>query len=541
MKKYKQRLLKKIREQIDSWYGYQHAVEQDEVIRFLHSLAGTAPTIGMEQVGMAAAAQLLLAEKRKRDSWRLPELQNLLFPLISACYEAEVEIEKETVPNRGKIISSGDELILLIDDDITLLMYLKEELELNGYTAAVFTDSDRAMKAYYDLAPDCVVIDRHMKQENGFEVVVQLKELMQKKYVPAIMISADASKETRLDSYRYGADDFILKPFDLEEFLVRVRRQIERKKQLEELIVVDELTKVYNRKFLNPAYTRLAARMKREGSFFTLAMLDLDYFKKINDTYGHLEGDEVLRSFSQCLKDNLRNSDTVIRYGGEEFIVLLPNAGQKEAMEVIGRIKESFSGQVFKRPDDISYSCTFSAGLMAVPPEQPISAERAIECADAALYQAKKNGRNAIMIYHSTVTEPVKKVLNAAVVDDDPIIRTILEDVFRKSPLLDQYCLNIGLYADGMEFLEAHPFSKRDNHFVVLDGMMPKMDGTEVLQKIRALPNQHLFTVMMLTSRKSGKDAARALQLGADDYMTKPFRLEELETRLYHLAKRMTK
>lgn len=234
----------------------------------------------MEQVGKAAAAQLLLAEKRKRDTWRLSELQNLLFPLISACYEAEMDIEEGTVPNREKRISSGDELILLIDDDITLLMYLKEELELHGFTAAIFTDSDRAMKAYYDLAPDCVVIDRHMKQENGFEVVVQLKELMQKKYVPAIMISADASRETRLDSYRYGADDFILKPFDLEEFLVRVRRQIERKKQLEELIVVDELTKVYNRKFLNPAYTRLAARMKREGSFFTLAMLDLDYFKK---------------------------------------------------------------------------------------------------------------------------------------------------------------------------------------------------------------------------------------------------------------------
>ncbi|MGX1192353.1 GGDEF domain-containing response regulator [Metabacillus sp. SLBN-84] len=541
MKKYKQRLLKKIREQIDRWYGYQHAVEQDEVIRFLHSLAGTAPTIGMEQVGKAAAAQLLLTEKRKRDTWRLSELQNLLFPLISACYEAEMDIEEGTVPNREKRISSGDELILLIDDDITLLMYLKEELELHGFTAAIFTDSDRAMKAYYDLAPDCVVIDRHMKQENGFEVVVQLKELMQKKYVPAIMISADASRETRLDSYRYGADDFILKPFDLEEFLVRVRRQIERKKQLEELIVVDELTKVYNRKFLNPAYTRLAARMKREGSFFTLAMLDLDYFKKINDTYGHLEGDEVLREFSQCLRDNLRNSDTVIRYGGEEFIILLPNAGQKEAMEVIGRIKESFSAHVFKRPDHTSYSCTFSAGLMAVPPEQAMSVEHAIECADAALYQAKENGRNAIAVYRSTVTEPVEKVLNVAVVDDDPIIRTILEDVFRKSPLLDQYCLNIGLYADGMEFLEAHPFSKRENHFVVLDGMMPKMDGTEVLQKIRSLPNQHLFTVMMLTSRKSGRDAARALQLGADDYMTKPFRLEELETRLYHLAKRMTK
>lgn len=237
----------------------------------------------------------------------------------------------------------------------------------------------------------------------------------------------------------------------------------------------------------------------------------------------------------------MRNSDTVIRYGGEEFIILLPNAGQKEAMEVIGRIKESFSAHVFKRPDHTSYSCTFSAGLMAVPPEQAMSVEHAIECADAALYQAKENGRNAIAVYRSTVTEPVEKVLNVAVVDDDPIIRTILEDVFRKSPLLDQYCLNIGLYADGMEFLEAHPFSKRENHFVVLDGMMPKMDGTEVLQKIRSLPNQHLFTVMMLTSRKSGRDAARALQLGADDYMTKPFRLEELETRLYHLAKRMTK
>ncbi|MGD6794625.1 GGDEF domain-containing response regulator [Metabacillus indicus] len=541
MKKYKQRLLIKIREQIDEWYAADDIVEQNDIKRFLHSLAGTAPTIGLEKIGTVSAELLQEAEKRSLENWDMTDVQKFLLPLISAYYEMEMSAAEEAEELKEDALPKGDELVLLIDDDITLLMYLKDEMERLGYTAAAFTDPDRALKAYYELGPDCVVIDRHIKHKNGFEVVVQLKELMQKKYVPAIMISADSSKETRLDSYRYGADDFILKPFDLEEFLVRVRRQIERKKQLEELIVVDELTKVYNRKFLNPAYTRLAAHMKREGSSFTLVMLDLDYFKNINDTYGHLEGDEVLRSFSQCLKDNLRNSDTVIRYGGEEFIVLLPNAGQKEAMEVIGRIKESFSGQVFKRPDDTSYSCTFSAGLMAVTPEQPISAEHAIECADAALYQAKKNGRNAIMIYHSTVTEPVKKVLNAAVVDDDPIIRTILEDVFRKSPLLDQYCLNIGLYADGMEFLEAHPFSKRENHFVVLDGMMPKMDGTEVLQKIRALPNQHLFTVMMLTSRKSGRDAARALQLGADDYMTKPFRLEELETRLYHLAKRMTK
>ncbi|MFV2050768.1 response regulator transcription factor, partial [Metabacillus sp. YM-086] len=124
--------------------------------------------------------------------------------------------------------------------------------------------------------------------------------------------------------------------------------------------------------------------------------------------------------------------------------------------------------------------------------------------------------------------------------DDDPIIRTMLEDLISKSKFTDGFTLDIKTFKDGMEFMEAGwHLNNKDPYLLILDGMMPRMDGLEVLQKLRSLQYQERFTVMMLTSRKSEHDISRALQLGADDYITKPFKLLELETRLGHLIKRM--
>ena len=124
--------------------------------------------------------------------------------------------------------------------------------------------------------------------------------------------------------------------------------------------------------------------------------------------------------------------------------------------------------------------------------------------------------------------------------DDDPIIRTMLEDLISKSKFTDGFTVDIKTFKDGMEFIEADwHLNNNEQYLIILDGMMPRMDGLEVLQKLRGLSYQERFTVMMLTSRKSEHDITRALQLGADDYITKPFKLLELETRLGHLIKRM--
>ncbi|MGG4489939.1 GGDEF domain-containing response regulator [Metabacillus idriensis] len=533
MDKYKQNLLHKMKHQLDSWLNLDQTIEQDDLYRFLHSLSGTAPTIGLYEIGEISSSLLKQIMKLNREVWLPKEVQRLMFPLISACYEVEV-------PKDGHVGSDYEiekDLIMLIDDDTSLLMFIKEQLENEGYAVVAFTDSSRGMNSYYDFEPDCIVIDMHMKDKSGLDTLMELKNLMKKRYVPTIMISADETKETRLNSYRYGADDFITKPFDIDEFLIRVQRQIEKKKNIDELVILDELTRVYNRKFLQPVYDRLHGRLMREGHIFSLGIIDLDRFKRINDTYGHAAGDAVLVGFAECIKQTLRSSDVLIRYGGEEFIVLLPGTTNKQAKEVLDRVRRVFETQVFTYQDQ-EFTCTFSAGVIEVNKEQ--HAEKTVELADAALYEAKLKGRNNIQLVFSEEAAAGKKTLNVAIVDDDPIIRTILSDLFQKSKLLsEQFELNIAVFRDGMEFIESHFYNKKEHYFIVLDGMMPKMDGIEVLQKIRSLPNQHFFTIMMLTSRKSDHDISKALQLGADDYLTKPFRLLELESRLHHLIKRM--
>ncbi|PMC40673.1 diguanylate cyclase [Bacillus sp. UMB0899] len=536
MNKYFQLLVKNVKKQLETWLNEKEVIQHKEVYRFLHSIAGTASTIGFTVAGDMARklmGQLNLDEERE---WKKEDLQSFLLPLISIIYYEEYSNIDEIIERKSEY--EDKKLILLIDDDTALLMYLKEKLEENDWIVIAVADPDRAINSYYDLNPSCVIIDIHMKDKNGLDVLLQLKEKMKQQFIPTIMISNDQSKELRIKSYKLGTDDFIHKPIDIEEFVVRINRQLERKQAIDNVMLIDELTRVYNRKFLPQTYDRFVSSLNRRRQPFCMALLDLDHFKNVNDTYGHIVGDEVLATFADTVRKGLRINDIIIRYGGEEFIILLPETKTREAKLVLERILKEFSNIPFEANDEEFY-CSFSSGIHEVQSNET-DLKKNIEIADAALYEAKQAGRNQIKVAAVHNLEIKKKPIHVGIVDDDPIIRTMLEDLISKSKIMDDFTVDIQTFKDGMEFIEADWHLKNNEQFlIILDGMMPRMDGLEVLQKLRALPYQERFTVMMLTSRKSEHDITRALKLGADDYITKPFKLLELETRLGHLIKRM--
>ncbi len=536
MNKYFQLLVKNIRKQLETWLNGQGVIQHKEVYRFLHSIAGTASTIGFTVAGDIARnlmEQLSLDEEKE---WKKEALQSFLLPLISIIYYEEYSNIDEIIEKKSEF--EDKKLILLIDDDPALLMYLKEKLEENDWIVIAVVNPVRAINSYYDLNPDCVIIDIHMKDKNGLDVLLQLKEKMKQQFIPTIMISHDHSKEIRIKSYKLGTDDFIQKPIDIEEFVVRINRQLERKQAIDNVMLIDELTRVYNRKFLPQTYERFVSSLNRRREPFCLVLVDLDHFKKVNDTYGHIVGDEVLSTFADTVRKRLRINDIIIRYGGEEFIILLPETRGKEAKLVLERILKEFSNIPFEVNGEEFY-CSFSSGIHEVHSNET-DMKKNIEIADGALYEAKQAGRNQIKVAAIHHHDIKKKTLHVGIVDDDPIIRTMLEDLISKSKMMDSFTVDIQTFKDGMEFIEANWHLKNNEQYlIILDGMMPRMDGLEVLQKLRGLPYQERFTVMMLTSRKSEHDITRALQLGADDYITKPFKLLELETRLGHLIKRM--
>ncbi|WP_338449966.1 response regulator [Niallia oryzisoli] len=431
-------------------------------------------------------------------------------------------------------------LILLIDDDPEYIMYLKDTLGEIGWVVMAAADPDRALNSYYDLRPDCVMINAHMKAINGLDVLVKLKEGMRQQFIPTIMISRDPSKETRIESYRLGADDFILIPFDMDELIVRINRQLERKQAIDDVMLLDELTRVYNRKYLQPSFERLVSQYKRRNVTFSMALIDLDCFKQVNEAHGHAAGDYVLVSFAEMIKNTVRQSDIVIRYRSDKFLLLLPGARAEDTKQVLERIRRLFSKQKFT---DIqhhqAFHCTFSAGVHEIQ-EDELDLQRNIEIVNQALYEAKQEGRNLVKVVPVNNIRYHQKQIHVGIVDDDPIIRAILTDLISKSNFTEVIQLDIQTFKDGMEFIESNWYSEStEPYLIILDGMMPRMDGIEVLQKLRGLSFQDRYTIIMLTSRKSEQDISRAIQLGADDYITKPFKPLELETRLGYLIKRM--
>lgn len=536
MDKYKSILLEKARTLISEWTKNDRPVTHREVYKFLHSLSGTAPTIGLTELGASAACLIKNVQEDSDETWLKDELFLFLSDLLTILYEEDANM---AASGTGTAAGGGisKQLVVLIDDDTALLMYIKDELEKQNYAVIAFAEPERAAASLFDLEPDCIIIDVHMHSRNGLDVLTDLKRQMKKRFIPVIMISVDSSKATRMKSYELGADDFIPKPFDLDEFFVRVKRQTEKKRDIDELVMIDELTRVFNRKYLRDSFERIRAQIIREKQHLSAAVIDLDHFKKINDKYGHLAGDKVLVRFADLLKRSIRPSDVPFRFGGEEFLLLLPKTEAEEAKKVLERILAEFSEVAFSEGGE-SFSCTFSAGIAQF--EDYMDYHVLMDLADSTLYEAKKKGRGRVLINDSS-SPARKKVLHVGIIDDDPIIRTILQDLFRKSRLSKRLEFDIRLFQDGMSFLESDWYGdgKDDEFFIILDGVLPEMDGIEVLKKIRQLEDQKRYTVIMLTSRKSEEDIAKALHYGADDYLTKPFKLAELESRLQHLIKRV--
>jgi two-component system, cell cycle response regulator len=532
--KYIQNLVKNVRKQLEAWLDKQNKIQNIELYRFLHSIAGTAATIGLKEAGEMAHSLMSQMNESAEFVWTKEELQEFLVPLISIFYYQESFSDEELVDQ--KTGNEDKQLILFVDDDTALLMDVKEQLERQGLIVFAVADPSRAIQHYYDLKPDCVVLD----SKNGLDLLIELKKNMKQQFIPTVMISKENTKDIRMKSYQSGADDFIPKPFELDELLVRIERQLERKQAIDELILIDELTKVNNRKYLNPAYERLVANLKRRKEPFSMALLDLDNFKQVNEKYGHATGDRVLIRFAEILRKGLRPNDTIIRYGGEEFIVLLPETKEKEAKIVLERILSEFSQLSFRDlKGNQPFSCTFSAGIREVQ-ENEVDFKSNFNLVDCVLYEAKNNGKNMVKLAQLHQAYTPQRVLHVGIIDDDPIIRTMLEDLISKSIFSDGLLCDMKSFKDGVEFFESDWYLKENEpYLIILDGMLPRMDGLEVLQKLRMSKYQERFTVMMLTSRKSEQDISRALRLGADDYITKPFKLLELETRVSHLIKRM--
>ncbi|MDR9507370.1 diguanylate cyclase [Brevibacillus agri] len=539
MMKYRDTLLFQVHKQFEAWLAQEGPVSHEELYRFVHSLRGTAGTIGLAD--LSELAQTLLEQLDQQDAkpWPTHEWRDFLQELIALCYEhrpeQEILLEDPTLPQESTY--DNQPLLLILDDDVTLLMYLKEYLEKQNWSVIATVYPHKALDYFHDLNPDCLILDLNIPETGGFQVMQTLSEKIKKQYVPTTIISIDCDRETRLRAYRLGADDVMCKPLDLEELTVRLERQLRRKRWMDKILFLDELTGVYNRNCLADTYQKLLADSMRSHAPFSLAFLDIDHFKKVNDTYGHLVGDVVLSRFAAFIRGSAEKQDVFFRYGGEEFILLMPRTSVQEAQLRLERMLRDFRDLSFEASEG-TFSLSFSAGVVQIEDAQKPLAYW-IDAADTALYSAKNAGRCRIESAVRSADPDTRTVkLKVAIIDDDPLICAVLADSARAS--LDGWIhSDIRTYHEGAAFFASSWHQGPEAYLIILDGIMPQMDGLDVLRRIRNLPNSKQYTVLMLTGRSGEQDIAQALQLGADDYMTKPFSTKELEARIKRLVKRM--
>ncbi|HEX6058608.1 MAG TPA: diguanylate cyclase [Gemmatimonadaceae bacterium] len=317
----------------------------------------------------------------------------------------------------GRDASPGGEsdapTILIVDDHEDNVEVLRARLEAWGYRTATAMDGETALVQAAKVRPDLLLLDVMMPQIDGYEVARRLKADDELKYIPIIMQTALDSTEDKVEGLESGADDYIAKPIDFAELKARVRSmlriralQTELRRREAELndfnhrlrvmAETDGLTGLDNRRHIEETLQEFFHHADRLNEPLSVVMCDLDKFKSVNDTYGHQAGDAVLQQFAAILKATAREIDRVGRYGGEEFLCLLPGTVLDAAVTFAERVRKEVEGHAFTF-DGGSIHRTASFGVAGWPHPGVTSPDALVKAADDALYVAKETGRNKVV------------------------------------------------------------------------------------------------------------------------------------------------
>lgn len=298
--------------------------------------------------------------------------------------------------------------VLIADDDPISSRILESKLIHWGYEVIVCSDGLSAWEVLRtEGAPQLAIIDWMMPGMDGLEICRSVREQTAEAYTYILLLTARDRKEDILTGLEAGADDFISKPFDSHELDVRLRignrildlesGLLRSREALRLQATQDPLTGVWNRGAAIQSFETELHRSYREGKPIALIMADVDHFKLVNDTYGHLAGDAALREVCRRMRRMMRSYDTIGRYGGEEFLIVLPGCDAAEAQNIAERIREETGGHSVNTLEG-KIDVTISLGVAAGDGINKMDANALIRAADAALYRSKRNGRNRVTV-----------------------------------------------------------------------------------------------------------------------------------------------
>jgi len=294
--------------------------------------------------------------------------------------------------------------VLIVDDDQDQVSQYAFILQQAGMITSVASDPMRVMNVLVEAKPELILMDLYMPECGGLELAAVIRQMDAFVGIPIVFISGEHDKDKQLEAIRLGGDDFIMKPVEPEYLISTITNRAERTRSMRFFMERDSLTRLLNHTHLKEALARELMRAERSGSRLCFAMIDADHFKHVNDTYGHLTGDRVLKSLARLLQERMRRTDIIGRYGGEEFAVILLNTTMENAGRILDTIRENFSRIKQRSETGEEFFVTFSCGISAFPGVRDPSELTA--AADRALYEAKENGRNRVVLMPEPLGRP---------------------------------------------------------------------------------------------------------------------------------------
>jgi two-component system cell cycle response regulator len=400
--------LKKLLEQIGARPDYD---DLRQVYRIVHTLKGSAPIFGYTRIGKLAE-QLVRAWEWTQSERAEGLVSAIAFSPIEKSlnesasviqqftmeYDISV-IEQDIDQNKGQgsppLLSSMNCRLLIIDGDDVLRSYLRRRLQLDGCIVDDAADVESAKRLLREQDYDLVTMDLMLLPQSGYELFEYLKEDPTLKWVPLVILSGKNDLNDKVRCFHLGADDYVTKPFQYEELAARIYGLIKRTRNFEQLAFRDPLTGVFNRRYFDHQIGLELKRVTRYPAPISLIFIDIDRFRGINDTYGHHIGDLVLKGLAHLLQSKIRGTDLLARFGGKEFVIVLPGTMADQAIQIVEGILVQVHNQPIVQNEGVAFHITFSAGVAEW--QQGMSINEWVKLADTAMYHAKQQGRDRVL------------------------------------------------------------------------------------------------------------------------------------------------
>lgn len=416
-------------------------------------------------------------------------------------------------------------VILVVDDDADLRAAYASRFSGPGHDVRLASSCAEAREILLHQEVSLVILDLLLPDSDGRLLLRQIRETPRTSMIPVLVVSIFAKAASVAECYALGADAFLPKPVDLDILASTVSAHLRRISSSSREAFHDRLTGLPNRAAFLEELRRARAQAVRERSSLSLAMVNLDHTAILNETYGSGTGDTAIANLAATVRATLRVSDAFARWGGDGFAAFFPNTATREANLALDKALTRLHSERFQAPDGRTFQLGFSAGLTDVEPDEPL--EDVIARAEWYLSRAKLDGRCRIVGVERAVAPAKTKIL---MVEDDADMARLVTHRLSSEDFEVIHCPN------GESALARAPSTRAS--LVLLDIVLPGINGLDVLQRLRGMPEYRDIPIVMATSLGDKSNLVRAFELGASDYIVKPFTPTELLLRMRRLLPR---